>query len=126
MKSEADPRWMTLVDTNVLLDIATNDPVWASLSLYQLDCSFYPQPGFDQRGDLRRILDWYTQIEEVEQVLLATGLELRAIRDRHLADKVFQRYRAQRGSRTGVLPDFFIGAHGRGWVALADARPAAL
>jgi predicted nucleic acid-binding protein len=24
---------------------------------------------------------------------------------------VFQRYRAQGGSRTGVLPDFFIGAH---------------
>jgi len=24
---------------------------------------------------------------------------------------VFRRYRAQGGSRTGVLPDFFIGAH---------------
>ena len=38
----------------------------------------------------------YTQIEEVEQVL---------------SGKVFQRYRAQRGRPTGVLPDFFIGAH---------------
>jgi predicted nucleic acid-binding protein len=28
-----------------------------------------------------------------------------------LAGKVFQRYRAAGGSRTGVLPDFFIGAH---------------
>ena len=28
-----------------------------------------------------------------------------------LAGKVFQRYRAHGGSRTGVLPDFFIGAH---------------
>jgi predicted nucleic acid-binding protein len=28
-----------------------------------------------------------------------------------LAGKVFQRYRAQGGSRTGVLLDFFIGAH---------------
>jgi predicted nucleic acid-binding protein len=28
-----------------------------------------------------------------------------------LAGKVFQRYRAHAGSGTGVLPDFFIGAH---------------
>ena len=28
-----------------------------------------------------------------------------------LAGKVFQRYRAQGGTRTGVSPDFFIGAH---------------
>jgi predicted nucleic acid-binding protein len=28
-----------------------------------------------------------------------------------LAGKVFQRYRAAGGSRSGVLPDFFVGAH---------------
>jgi len=28
-----------------------------------------------------------------------------------LAGKVFQRYKARGGTRTGVLPDFFIGAH---------------
>jgi predicted nucleic acid-binding protein len=28
-----------------------------------------------------------------------------------LAGKAFQRYRAAGGTRTGVLPDFFIGAH---------------
>jgi predicted nucleic acid-binding protein len=28
-----------------------------------------------------------------------------------LAGKAFQRYRSARGVRTGVLPDFFIGAH---------------
>ena len=28
-----------------------------------------------------------------------------------LAGKAFQRYRAAGGRRTGVLPDFFIGAH---------------
>ena len=28
-----------------------------------------------------------------------------------LAGKVFQRYRAGGGTRSGVLPDFFIGAH---------------
>jgi predicted nucleic acid-binding protein len=28
-----------------------------------------------------------------------------------LAGKIFQKYRAAGGSRSGVLPDFFIGAH---------------
>jgi predicted nucleic acid-binding protein len=30
---------MTLVDTNVLLDIATNDPKWAAWSLRRLDAA---------------------------------------------------------------------------------------
>jgi predicted nucleic acid-binding protein len=29
-----------------------------------------------------------------------------------LAGKIFYRYRTAGGQRTGVLPDFFIGAHG--------------
>jgi hypothetical protein len=49
----------------------------------------------------------YVRIEEVEQVLSDTGLEMREITRPalFLAGKVFQRYRAQRGSRAGVLPD---------------------
>jgi predicted nucleic acid-binding protein len=55
----------------------------------------------------------YTRIEEVEQVLSDAGLEIREIPRPalFLAGKVFQRYRARRGHRSGVLPDFFIGAH---------------
>ncbi len=60
----------TLVDTNVLLDVVTDDPAWAAWSIQQLD---------------------------------AAAL--------FLAAKVFQRYRAVGGERTGVPPDFFIGAH---------------
>ena len=37
-----------------------------------------------------------------------------------LAGKAFQRYRLAGGTRTGVLPDFFIGAHAavEGWPLL--------
>ena len=54
----------------------------------------------------------YTRIENVNRVL-AGGLELIEIPRAalFLAGKVLQRYRAHGGSRTGVLPDFFIGAH---------------
>jgi hypothetical protein len=34
-----------------------------------------------------------------------------------LAGKVFQRYRSAGGRKTGVLPDFFVGAH----AVIADA-----
>ena len=104
---------MTLVDTNVLLDIATDDPKWASWSLYQLDAASIRGPVVINAVVYAEFSIGYTQIEEVEQVLSDTGLELREIPRPalFLAGKVFQRYRAQRGSRTGVLPDFFIGAH---------------
>jgi len=82
---------MILVDTNVLLDIATNDAKWAEWSLRHLDA----------------------RIEQVDRVLAEVGLDLAEIPRPalFLAGKVFQRYRAQGGSRAGVLPDFFIGAH---------------
>ena len=55
----------------------------------------------------------YMRIENVDRVLAGAGLELIEIPRAalFLAGKVFQRYRAHGGSRTGVLPDFFIGAH---------------
>jgi predicted nucleic acid-binding protein len=55
----------------------------------------------------------YTFIEQVDHVLQETGIEIAEMPRPalFLAGKVFQRYRTQRGTRTGVLPDFFIGAH---------------
>jgi len=55
----------------------------------------------------------YVRIEEIDKVLADVGLELAEMPRAalFLAGKAFQRYRAAGGSRTGVLPDFFIGAH---------------
>jgi hypothetical protein len=51
----------------------------------------------------------YTRIEDVDRVLAGGGLDLIEIPRvaLFLAGKVFQRYRAQGDSRTGVLADFF-------------------
>jgi len=55
----------------------------------------------------------FVRIEEVDRVLDEAGFEIAELPRAalFLAGKVFQRYRAQGGTRAGVLPDFFIGAH---------------
>jgi predicted nucleic acid-binding protein len=55
----------------------------------------------------------YETIEALDDMLREVELASAAI-PRHalfLAGKAFQRYRLAGGTKTGVLPDFFIGAH---------------
>ncbi len=104
---------MTLVDTNVLLDILSADPAWSAWSLGQL---------------LRRSTEGALLINEVIYAEMSTRIETETQLDAIIADlrvelertpkralflagKAFKRYRASGGIRTGVLPDFFIGAH---------------
>jgi predicted nucleic acid-binding protein len=103
----------TLVDTNVLLDIATSDPGWAPWSLQQLDAAAVRGPVLINAVVYAELSIGYARIEEIERVLTDAALQFAEIPRAalFLAGKVFQRYRAQGGSRTGVLPDLFIGAH---------------
>lgn len=103
----------TLVDTNVLLDIATNDRNWADWSLQHLEAAAI-------RGRLAindivyaELSVRYARIEDVDAFINIAGLTQVAIPRAalYLAAKAFQKYRASGGARTGVLPDFFIGAH---------------
>jgi predicted nucleic acid-binding protein len=104
---------MTLVDTNVLLDIATDDPAWARWSLRQLDAAAVRGPIFINSAIYSELSIGYSRIEDLDKIVAAAGLTLVDIPRAalFLAGKVFQRYRARGGKRTGVLPDFFIGAH---------------
>lgn len=104
---------MTLVDTNVLLDVATSDPKWAAWSLRQLDAAAIRGPILINAVVYAEFSIGYARVEEVDKVLDGVGLKLvEAPRPAlFLAGKAFQRYRAQGGPRGSVLPDFFIGAH---------------
>ncbi|MET3649912.1 putative nucleic acid-binding protein [Phyllobacterium ifriqiyense] len=53
----------------------------------------------------------YKRIEELDAFVDAAGLDIQPIPRSalYLAGKIFTRYRKSGGSRTGVLPDFFIG-----------------
>jgi predicted nucleic acid-binding protein len=103
----------TLVDTNVLLDIATKDPVWAHWSLGQLDAAAMRGPIFVNDIIYAELSVRYSRIEDVNAFLEIAGLTQRPTPRAalFLAAKVFQDYRSAGGARTGVLPDFFIGAH---------------
>ncbi len=104
---------MTLVDTNVLLNVATDDSKWARWSLHQLDAAALRGQVLINAVVYAEFSIGYARIEEADRVLANVGLDLTEMPRAalFLAGKVFQRYRAQRGGRTGVLPDFFIGAH---------------
>jgi predicted nucleic acid-binding protein len=104
---------MTLVDTNVILDVATNDPKWADWSLHRLDAAAIRGAVLLNAVVYAEFSVSYTRLEEVDRVLEDAGFEMAEIPRPalFLAGKVFQRYRAKGGTRNGVLPDFFVGAH---------------
>jgi len=104
---------LVLVDTNVILDVVQDDSVWAEWSQGQLDA-------WAVRDDLginaviyAELSIAYARIEELEDTVDTAELRLLEIPREalFLAGKAFLAYRKQGGTRTGVLPDFFIGAH---------------
>jgi predicted nucleic acid-binding protein len=103
---------MILVDTNVLIDIIESDPIWADWSQRYLDAA--SAIGEVAINDIiyAELSMGYQRIEELEQMMAQAAINLVPIPRAalFLAGKVFQQYRAAGGIRTGVLPDFFIGA----------------
>ncbi len=64
----------------------------------------------------------YERIEDLDAMLADAMIDIASTPRPalFLAGKAFQQYRATGGVRTGVLPDFFIGAHAaiEGWPLL--------
>lgn len=104
---------MILVDSNILLDIITNDPAWYDWSLVQLDGASLLGPLCINDVVYAEISVRYDRIEDLDAMLGETGIDIMPIPRAalFLAAKVFAQYRKSGGTRSGVLPDFFIGAH---------------
>ncbi|MHB1158239.1 MAG: type II toxin-antitoxin system VapC family toxin [Phycisphaerales bacterium] len=102
-----------MVDTCVLLDVATQDPHWFEWSSGML------AEAADRGGLVINAIIYaelsvgFTHIETLEQLLDPEVFEYRPIprEAAFLAGKAFARYRRQGGHKTQPLPDFFIGAH---------------
>jgi predicted nucleic acid-binding protein len=104
---------VTLVDTNVILDLVTNDPGWSAWSIAQLEEAALKGPLCINDVAYAELSVRYDRIEDLEAMLDDAAIEVaRTPREAlFLAGKVFVQYRKSGGARTGVLPDFFIGAH---------------
>jgi predicted nucleic acid-binding protein len=104
---------VTLVDTNVLLDLVTRDPRWSGWSVAQLDAAAVLGPLVINDVIYAELSVRFPIIESLNAFLdqADVGLIVTPRAALFLAGKVFQRYRAAGGARSGVLPDFFIGAH---------------
>lgn len=104
---------MILVDSNIIIDITANDPIWYEWSLLKLEHAIaadtvaindivYAElaPNYRDTSDLDKALTKarVTHIPVPKPALF-------------LAGPAHRRYRRQRGTKTAVLADFFIGAH---------------
>ena len=102
-----------LVDANVLLDVATNDRIWADWSSATLERVADEAILVINPIVYAEVSVGFPLIEDVERAL-PTDLYRREnlpYEAAFLAGKVFLRYRRGGGVRHSPLPDFFIGAH---------------
>jgi predicted nucleic acid-binding protein len=104
---------LILVDTNVILDVIEDDPQWMQWSLRQLDLAALNDTLCINAIIYAELSIAYATIEQLEAMLVKARFEVEPIPREalFLAGKAFMRYRRSRGVKTGVLPDFFIGAH---------------
>jgi hypothetical protein len=104
---------MTLVDSNVLLDVVTDGETWADWSQTQLEHAALHGPLVINSVIYAEISTRYATVDDVDSMLLDLNIDV-ATTPRSalfLAGKAYIQYRAAGGVRTGVLADFFIGAH---------------
>ena len=102
-----------LVDSNILLDVATNDPVWSAWSARALSEAAEHSILIINPIIYAEVSIGYTTIEALDSALPATLYQRNPLpwEAGFLAGKSFLQYRRRGGLRTSPLPDFYIGAH---------------
>ena len=102
-----------LVDSNVLLDVMTEDASWLSWSVSAIERAadtsrLVINPVIYAEASVR-----FTRIEELDAALPSDLFEREPIpyEAAFLAGKAYLAYRRRGGTRRSPFPDFFIGAH---------------
>ena len=116
-----------LIDSNILLDVFTEDPQWFAwssqkLAEYAETAVLCINPVIYAEVSIR-----FQRIEDLEDVLPRDSFRREPLpyEAAFLAGKCFLQYRKRGGSKQSPLPDFLIGAHAAvmGWPLLTrDAR----
>ena len=102
-----------LVDSNVILDVLTEDPRWLEWSSRRLaelteEATLVLNPIIYAEVSIR-----FDRIEELDDALPVAHFRRDALpwEAAFMAGKVFLAYRRRGGRRRSPLPDFYIGAH---------------
>lgn len=103
---------MTLVDSNVLLDLLTSDPGWGDWSTSALETAAADGDLMINDVIYAELAVGFPTIESLDRFVADVDLKIvpmpRAAL--YLAAKTHLRYRRSGGARLNVLPDFFVGA----------------
>jgi predicted nucleic acid-binding protein len=104
---------VTLIDSNVLIDLLIDDPAWSDWSLTRLQQAALRGPLVINGIVYAEISTRYPAIEDIEAALAGANVTVAPTPRTalFLAGKAFLKYRRAGGLRTSVLSDFFIGAH---------------
>ena len=104
---------MTLVDTNVIVDILTDDLTWSDWSTDTLKWCAARGPVL-----INEVIYAEMSVRAAGEAELDNALDSLTLEFRHtpkqalfVAGRAFGQYRRAGGARPGILPDFFIGAH---------------
>ena len=102
-----------LVDSNVIIDVATEDPEWGEWSASALEECAEGSILIINPVIYAEVSIGFKTIEELEDVLPPEYFRREPVpwEAAFLAGKCFVRYRRRKGTRATTLPDFFIGAH---------------
>ena len=103
----------TLVDSNVILDILTEDPDWLDWSASALARQADAGPLVVNPVIYAEVAARFERIEDLEEALPAEYYRRDPLpwEAAFLAGRCFVRYRRAGGQRRSPLPDFYIGAH---------------
>jgi predicted nucleic acid-binding protein len=103
----------TLVDSNVLLDVLTDDPRWYAWSADALATQADRDLLAVNPIIYAEVSIGFMRIEELDDALPAATFHRLALpwEAAFLAGKCFVAYRKRRGIRSSPLRDFYIGAH---------------
>jgi predicted nucleic acid-binding protein len=102
-----------LLDSNVLLDLMTEDPRWFSWSAEAVASAADSSRLVINAIIYAEVSVRYSLIEDLEAALPKALIEREALpyEAGFLAGKAFLVYRRRGGMKRSPLPDFFIGAH---------------
>ncbi|MEI9995723.1 MAG: type II toxin-antitoxin system VapC family toxin [Rhizomicrobium sp.] len=104
---------MILVDTNVIVDVLSQDPAWEPRSKSALRMAAGTDAIAINDVIYAELAPSYGNVAELDAALDALGIVSVSMPRRalFLAGHAFTAYRRRGGVKTGVLSDFFIGAH---------------